>query len=34
MVILPAKKFNTIIEELQDFVAIELYDEAKKEEKG
>lgn len=30
MVILPAKKFNRIIEELENIVVIELYDEAKK----
>ena len=34
MVILHAKKFNRIIEELEDFVVLELYDEVKKEEKG
>ena len=34
MVILLAKKFNRIIEEFEDFVAIELYDEVKKEDKG
>lgn len=34
MVVLPAKEFNTIMEELEDFVDIELYDEAKREDNG
>lgn len=34
MVVLPAKEFKTIMEELDDFVDIELYDEAKKEDNG
>jgi len=34
MVVLPAKEFHTIMEELEEFVDIELFDEAKKEDNG
>lgn len=34
MVILPAKEFDTIMEELEDLEDIRLYDEAKKEDTG
>lgn len=34
LVILPAKEFDTIMEELEELEDIKLYDEAKKEDKG
>lgn len=34
LVILPAKEFNSLIEELEDLEDIKLYDEAKKEDTG
>jgi len=34
LVILPAKEFNTIIEELEELEDVKLYDEAKKEDAG
>ena len=34
LVVLPAKEFNNIMEELEDFIDIQLFDEAKKEDDG
>lgn len=34
LVVLPVKEFNSIMEELEDFVDIQLFDEAKKEDDG